>query len=486
MNRKLYLPGIFFICAAIIFLTACASTPTPTKSAASPAPEIVATSTAALPAPAAATTTSQTYIIFSNLGWDSLGMYVRQGQQFEISATGSWSTGPAENPTGPAGGDGFEPASTLPSAPIGALIGRIGHNPPFEIGEQAVLTADFGGEIYLGINDDPGALSDNAGSLEVTVTFGPRPATPTQLLTNEIDGYRLLVPAGYQAVVYNNGMCLTQSEGWMMACHVANVLIEVSQAAGRSLSQVAEEAAAQGNPDIPVKRSDLEVSGVQAIRLDDIYTYDVLRKVVMVSEDRVYILTFLPWGEEVEDFARLEELYNTVIGSFDILPSPDAAFLPPIPTAECPGPGEGTQLLQNEAFGYCFLYPEDYIRVDPLPYEVCLVPGEPYMACHTANLILEVEQAAGRTADQFADEVVADAESALPGILIERTNQTISGEQAVVLEGLPGVAASRNIYLVHADRLYKLVFVPWDETGEDFTRLETLYSMVINSFTLIP
>jgi hypothetical protein len=256
-------------------------------------------------------------------------MYLRQGQQFEISATGSWSNGPEDNPTGPAGGEGYDPDSTLPSAPSGALIGRIGDNPPFEVGEQAVLTADFGGELYLSMNEDPQALSDNAGSLEVTVALGPRPATPTQLLTNELDGYRLLVPAGYQAVIYQNAMCLTQSEAWMMACHVANAIIEVSDASGRSLSQVAEEVAAQGNPDIPVRRTDLVVSGVEAIRLDDIYTYDVLRKVVMVSDDRVYILIFLPWGEGVEDFARLEDLYNTVIGSFAILHSPDAALSPP-------------------------------------------------------------------------------------------------------------------------------------------------------------
>lgn len=109
------------------------------------------------------------------------------------------------------------------------------------------------------------------------------------------------------------------------------------------------------------------------------------------------------------------------------IPPATPTLLPPTP--ECPSPGEGTQLLQNEAFGYCFLYPKDYIRVDPLPDEVCLVPGEPYMACHTASLILEVEQAAGRTADQFADEVVADAETAIPGIRppCRSANRPVSG-----------------------------------------------------------
>jgi hypothetical protein len=159
--------------------------------------------------------------------------------------------------------------------------------------------------------------------------------------------------------------------------------------------------------------------------------------------------------------------------------------LPPTPTPECPGPTEGTQLLKNEALGYCTLYSEGYIEVEIPPSEVCLVPGEPYMACHSANAFINVEEAAGRTADQIADEIVADAEKEIPGILIERTDLTVSGEQAVLLEGLPGVASSRNIYIVHADRLYVLVFVPWDETGEEFARIETLYTTVINSFTFL-
>jgi len=168
------------------------------------------------------------------------------------------------------------------------------------------------------------------------------------------------------------------------------------------------------------------------------------------------------------------------------IPPATATQLPPTPTPECPGPGQDKQLLRNEAFGYCFLYPEDYIRVDPLPYEICLVPNEPYLVCHTANLILEVEEAAGRTANQIADEIVADAESAIPGIMVKSTTYTVSGEQAVVLEGLPGVDLSRIIFIVHADRVYKLTFVPWDATGEEFARIKTLYTTVINSFTFIP
>jgi len=152
----------------------------------------------------------------------------------------------------------------------------------------------------------------------------------------------------------------------------------------------------------------------------------------------------------------------------------------------CPSATEGTQLLMNEEYGYCLSYPDGYLRVDPLPYEVCLVPGESSMACHSAHLIIEVENAAERTAGQIADAMIADQESSIPGIEIQRTNLTVSGEQAVVLDGMSGVDFSRRIVLVHADRLYQLMFIPWDEAGENFPQLENLYNTVINSFQFLP
>jgi hypothetical protein len=150
----------------------------------------------------------------------------------------------------------------------------------------------------------------------------------------------------------------------------------------------------------------------------------------------------------------------------------------------CPEATAGTQLLTNEEMGYCLLYPDGYSRVDPLPYEVCLVSEESFMACHSANLMIEVEAAAGRTARQIADEIVAEA--AIPGIEIQRTYLTVSNEQAVVLEGLPGVASSRAILTVHSDRLYRLTFVPWDETGGEWARVESLYDVILNSFAFLP
>ena len=162
-------------------------------------------------------------------------------------------------------------------------------------------------------------------------------------------------------------------------------------------------------------------------------------------------------------------------------PTPAPAVAPVCPTAS-----EGTQLLRNEEIGYCLLYPDGHNRLDPNPTEVCLVPEGPTMACHSANAFIKVEEAAGRTAGQAADAVIADQEAAIPGISIERSELTVAGEEAVALEGLSGVDASRNVVIVHADRLYWLTFIPWDETREGWVEVETLYDTVINSFTFVP
>src|SRR3990172_12606316 len=55
--------------------------------------------------------------------------------------------------------------------------------------------------------------------------------------------------------------------------------------------------------------------------------------------------------------------------------SPTASSAPsPIVDPRCPKPAEGTQLLTHEADGYCFLYPDRLLRVDPSPHTVCLRP----------------------------------------------------------------------------------------------------------------
>ena len=51
----------------------------------------------------------------------------------------------------------------------GALVGRIGHSPPFFVGSNGLVVASTVGRLYLGVNDDD--FRDNIGAFEVTITI---------------------------------------------------------------------------------------------------------------------------------------------------------------------------------------------------------------------------------------------------------------------------------------------------------------------------
>ena len=147
------------------------------------------------------------------------------------------------------------------------------------------------------------------------------PASAISLLANENEGYALRYPAEYHVVLFGRSICftLTQADGLPSTCHVADALLEVSDTAGRTLAYVADELAAKGNPTIEVTRADVKIGGEDAILLDNIYTYDVLRQLVVVHNDRVYLFTFLPWPERFDEFQRLQRLYSTLTESFTFL-----------------------------------------------------------------------------------------------------------------------------------------------------------------------
>ena len=73
----------------------------------------------------------------------------------------------------------------------------------------------------------------------------------------------------------------------------------------------------------------------------------------------------------------------------------------------CPSATTGTQLLTNEEAGYCLLYPAEYYVMYPNENETCLAPVADSMQCHSANAFIVVDAAAGRTASQVADALVA-------------------------------------------------------------------------------
>jgi hypothetical protein len=149
--------------------------------------------------------------------------------------------------------------------------------------------------------------------------------------------------------------------------------------------------------------------------------------------------------------------------------------------AVCPEPTAGTELLRVEEHGYCLLYPSGYSVERPNPEETVLVVGS-LLNVSNPRVYIEVDDADGCTTEQAADTIVAD----FPGLEIQRGSATIDGQDAVVLDGVPGQDISRQVVIVRADRLYHLTFVPASEdAGEVYTRMEELYQMIVDSLTFL-
>jgi len=147
--------------------------------------------------------------------------------------------------------------------------------------------------------------------------------------------------------------------------------------------------------------------------------------------------------------------------------------------AGCPEVTAGMELLRNEEHGYCLLYPSGYSVERPNPDETVLVVGS-LLNVSEPRVYIKLSDAAGRTAVQAADERVAD----FPGFEIKRSNATIAGQEAVVLDGVPGQDINRQIMIVRNGRLYQLMFVPASEdAGEVYARMEQLYQKVVDSLS---
>jgi hypothetical protein len=102
--------------------------------------------------------------------WTSSGIAVRKGDRLTFATTGEIQLSANGSDTATAAGSSQRKAAgaPLPNANAGALIGRVGPNGPvFAIGEQASLTVQETGQLFLGINDDE--TGDNRGEFRVKI-----------------------------------------------------------------------------------------------------------------------------------------------------------------------------------------------------------------------------------------------------------------------------------------------------------------------------
>lgn len=147
----------------------------------------------------------------------------------------------------------------------------------------------------------------------------------------------------------------------------------------------------------------------------------------------------------------------------------------------CPTPTSETKLLTNAEDGYCLLYPAEYSTT--VPYYIVINPISSPDMLGEAWLYIAIADAAGQTAAQVADELIAVAGD---GFNITRFEVEVDGEQAVVVDGLPAQDSARQVFIVHNERLYNLVFMPWYPNVAEPTPLENLYTMVMDTLHFLP
>ncbi len=342
MTRKFFQSTGRWVLGLAVALTACApmqaTTPPTMPTSVSTQETISPTFTPAIPAtstPSPALPAQQAPMaIMANQGWQSAYYFVHPGDQLDITASGAWSHDPADpqfsNLYGPPGVDLFDARALLVSAPIGSLVGRIGDNLPFLIGEHLTLTSEQRGKLWVSMNDIPDQFSDNTGSVGVVVSLTLKTVGPGIRLTSSRDGYTLVHPDEYFVVITPKGICLTQNvRPDAVLCELpTSAALEVSDANGRTADQLANEIINENDPNFRFDRYEILVDGEPAMWISREGSDEILNMVSIVHGDRVYIWRFLfkemhpGLGQEDQIMTELDQVqkfYDTVINSFQFL-----------------------------------------------------------------------------------------------------------------------------------------------------------------------
>ena len=73
------------------------------------------------------------------------------------------------------------------------------------------------------------------------------------------------------------------------------------------------------------------------------------------------------------------------------------------------------------------------------------------------------------------------------GVDVGRWTVTLGGEQAVVLDGMPGQDLVRKVYIVRQQTLYILIFSPTrSQNAAASNQMEALYAAVTSSWAWFP
>lgn len=120
----------------------------------------------------AAPANAREVVVPSNVQWTNTGVSVNSGQRLRFDTSGDVRLSVQNADDVAQAGGGATPRhadkAPIPSAPVGALMGRIGNGAPFLIGNSTLaLDMPATGRLSLGVNDDH--VGDNSGNFVVRI-----------------------------------------------------------------------------------------------------------------------------------------------------------------------------------------------------------------------------------------------------------------------------------------------------------------------------
>lgn len=132
----------------------------------------------------------------------------------------------------------------------------------------------------------------------------------------------------------------------------------------------------------------------------------------------------------------------------------------------------------NEPFDYCFIYPQGFTQQSYNDQVEVIAPHSGVGSFTIGMVWIDAGDAQGRTAEEIADEEV-NAYGGSP----ERWTVMMDGEEALVLDGMPGQDLVRKTYVVHNGTLFTLSFSPTQSDNQTASaQMEALFASVTSSW----
>ncbi|MBK8905826.1 MAG: hypothetical protein IPM53_31885 [Anaerolineaceae bacterium] len=149
--------------------------------------------------------------------------------------------------------------------------------------------------------------------------------------------------------------------------------------------------------------------------------------------------------------------------------------------ANCPEATAGTHQLIDAANGICFLFPGNYDVIQSETGDLTLYVKSP-LNTEAPLATVRVVKMDGRSIQELVPDYPSDADLAAMSFL----TIDLGGEQATVLDILPGQDINRRIFAVHNDRLIDIMIARiGEEYGEVGQQAEALFQTITESFRFI-